>query len=66
MLEGTSDENIPSGTDVGSSSLGSGSGASAASGNAAPVAVGDAGPDNNRVPADYRDYVENYFNRDQP
>ena len=66
VLEGTSDENIPSGTDVGSSSLGSGSGASAASGNAAPVAVGDAGPDNNRVPVDYRDYVENYFNRDQP
>jgi hypothetical protein len=66
VLEGTSDENIPSGSDVGSSSLGSGSGASAASGNAAPAAVGEAGPDSNRVPEDYRDYVEDYFNRDRP
>jgi hypothetical protein len=66
VLEGTSDENIPSGSDVGSSSLGSGSGASAASGNAAPAAVGDAGPDSNRVPEDYRDYVEDYFNRELP
>lgn len=66
VLEGTSDENITSGTNAGTSSLGSGGGASAASGSASGAPVGEAGPDSNRVPPKYRDYVENYFNRDRP
>lgn len=66
ILEGTSDENLPSGMNTGTSSVGSGSGATAASGSATGAPVGEAGPDSNRVPPEYRDYVENYFNRERP
>ena len=47
--------------DAGSSSLGSGSGATAGTGATSQGEVGEAGPDANRVPRDYRDIVEDYF-----
>ena len=46
---------------AGSSSLGSGSGATAGTGATSQGEVGEAGPDANRVPQDYRDIVEDYF-----
>ena len=46
---------------AGSSSLSSGSGATAGTGETSQGEVGEAGPDANRVPQDYRDIVEDYF-----
>lgn len=51
--------------DAGSSSLGSGSGATAGTGETSQGEVGEAGPDANRVPDDYRDIVEDYFTEDE-
>lgn len=45
----------------GSSSTGSGSGASVGVGSKTQGEVGEAGPDSNRVPAEYRGIVEDYF-----
>lgn len=61
VLEGTSDNGVRTGTDSGSSSLGSGSGAGTTSGDQVQGEVGVAGPDSNRVPEDKRDIVEDYF-----
>ena len=61
QLEGSSENGVRTGSDSGSSSLGSGSGASTASGDEVQGAVGVAGPDSNRVPEDRRDIVEDYF-----
>lgn len=48
-------------SDNGGSNGGSGPGASVSSGTSTQGVVGEAGPDSNRVPADYRSIVENYF-----
>ena len=47
--------------DTGSASLGSGGGASAGAGETEQGDVGEAGPDANRVPEEYRSIVEDYF-----
>lgn len=48
-----------------SSSSGSGAGAAAGAGSVSQGDVGEAGPDSNRVPEEYRSIVENYFT-DEP
>lgn len=65
-LSGQSDEGVQTGGNAGSASLGSGSGAGAGGGDVVQGAVGEAGPDSNRVPADYRDVVSSYFEEEQP
>jgi hypothetical protein len=66
-LEGSSDENIPSGGTSGSASLGSGSGSSTSSGDQGQGEVGVAGPDSNRVPDSLRDVVQDFFDgQEQP
>ena len=60
-IQGTSDEGVQMGGDSGSSSLGSGSGATTASGDQAQGDVGVSGPDSNSVPDSLRDVVKDYF-----
>jgi hypothetical protein len=60
-LPGTSDDRVSSGSDVGSSSVGSGGGVGAGSGSSSGNASGSAGPDPNDVPAQWRSVVEEYF-----
>lgn len=60
-LAGSDGEGVQTSGDNGSSSTGSGSGSTSRSGSASQGEVGEAGPDSNRVPADYRDVVEDYF-----
>lgn len=64
-LSGQSDEGVQTGGNAGSASLGSGSGAGAGGGDVVQGAVGEAGPDSNRVPADYRDVVSSYFDEEE-
>jgi hypothetical protein len=66
-IGGSSNVNVQSGNDVGSSSLGSGSsGADVASGDAESQPVGPAGPDSNHVPDSYEDIVDDYFSEPVP
>ncbi len=60
-LSGSGREGVQTSGDNGSSSTGSGSGSAARTGSATQGEVGEAGPDSNRVPTDYRDLVEDYF-----
>lgn len=60
-LPGTSDDRVMSGSDIGSSSVGSGGGVGAASGDSSGSASGSAGPDPNDVPEEWRRIVEEYF-----
>lgn len=61
MLPGTSSERVSSGSDVGSSSVGSGGGVGAGSGDSTSSVSGSSGPDPNDVPARWRTIVEDYF-----
>jgi hypothetical protein len=63
-LDGDGDDSIQLGGGSSASSLGSGAGVMVAGGDATQEAVPTAAPDNNRVPEDYRDIVEQYFSRD--
>jgi hypothetical protein len=54
-------ESVITSSNGGAATTGAGAGATVGSGTAAQGAVGDAGPDSNRVPAEYRDIVEDYF-----
>jgi len=54
-------DGVQTASDGGGSNRGSGSGATASTGSTVQGEVGEAGPDSNRVPADYRDVVEEYF-----
>lgn len=45
----------------GAATSGSGGGAAAAGGSGEQATIGEAGPDSNRVPAEYREIVERYF-----
>jgi hypothetical protein len=54
-------ESVRTSDDGGSSSVGSGTGVTVSGGTSVQGTVGDAGPDSNRVPADYRTIVEDYF-----
>lgn len=60
-LSGTGGQGVQTGGSSGSASLGSGSGTASGGGTATQGEVGEAGPDSNRVPPDYRDLVEDYF-----
>lgn len=60
-LEGSSDDRVQSGSDIGSSSVGSGGGVAAASGDSTGGTSGSAGPDPNAVPEAWRQLVEDYF-----
>lgn len=54
---------VQTSANAGSSSRGAGAGVAAGSGSTVPGEVGEAGPDSNRVPPDYREVVEGYFSR---
>lgn len=60
-LPGTSGDRVSSGSDIGSSSVGTGGGASAASGDSTGGISGSSGPDPNDVPSQWREIVEDYF-----
>ncbi len=60
-LEGTSDDRVQAGSDIGSSSVGSGGGVGAAAGDSTAGTSGSAGPDPNAVPEMWREIVEDYF-----
>lgn len=60
-LEDTGGGGIQTSTNAGSASAGSGTGVMTASGTTQQQEVDAAGPDSNRVPADKRDVVEDYF-----
>lgn len=63
-LDGDGGESIQLGGGSSASSLGSGAGVMVAGGEATQEPVPTAAPDNNRVPEDYRQIVEQYFSRD--
>ncbi len=60
-LENSGGGGIQTSTNAGSASAGSGTGVMTASGSSTQQDVDAAGPDSNRVPADQRDVVEDYF-----
>ena len=60
-LENSGGGGIQTSTNAGSASAGSGTGVMTASGSSTQQEVDAAGPDSNRVPADQRDVVEDYF-----
>ena len=55
------EQGVQTSSNGGSAMRGSGAGVTAGSGSAVQGEIGDAGPDSNRVPAEYRDTVERYF-----
>ncbi|HEY7035556.1 MAG TPA: hypothetical protein VH482_29720 [Thermomicrobiales bacterium] len=55
------DNSIQTSDNNGGSNAGSGPGVSVSTGTSTQGVVGESGPDSNRVPADYRSIVENYF-----
>lgn len=57
-------EGVQSSSNNGSASAGSGGGAAVSSGSSVQGDVGEAGPDSNRVPSEYRGIVEDYFSDD--
>ncbi|HEU5431810.1 MAG TPA: hypothetical protein VFU81_09110 [Thermomicrobiales bacterium] len=61
-----SDQSVQTSDNGGSSMRGSGAGVTAGSGAAVQGEVGQAGPDSNRVPPDYRSVVERYFTEGSP
>jgi hypothetical protein len=61
-----SDQAVQTSDNGGSSMRGSGAGVTAGSGSAVQGDVGQAGPDSNRVPPDYRSVVERYFTEGNP
>ena len=61
MLPGTSGERVSSGSDIGSSSVGSGGGVGAGAGDSTSSVSGSSGPDPNDVPIQWRTIVEDYF-----
>src|SRR5581483_4954131 len=61
-----SNQNVQTSENGGSSMRGSGAGVTAGSGSAVQGDVGQAGPDSNRVPPDYRSVVERYFTEGNP
>lgn len=54
-------EGVQTSNNGGSSTVGTGAGVMVGSGSVVQGEVGEAGPDSNRVPADYRSLVERYF-----
>jgi hypothetical protein len=56
-----SNNSVQTSSNNGGSNVGSGPGVSVSSGTSTQGVVGAAGPDSNRVPADYRSIVEDYF-----
>jgi hypothetical protein len=64
-LDNSGGEGIQTSNSSESASQGSGTGVMTASGDASQQPVGEAGPDSNRVPADRRDIVEDYFSEDE-
>jgi len=61
LPQGSDGSGIQTVNDAGGSRQGTGAGVTAGSGTAIQGEVGEAGPDSNRVPADYRSVVERYF-----
>ncbi|HET7095018.1 MAG TPA: hypothetical protein VFI22_16115 [Thermomicrobiales bacterium] len=61
-----SNQSVQTSDNGGSSMRGSGAGVTAGSGSAVQGEVGEAGPDSNRVPPDYRSVVERYFTEGNP
>jgi hypothetical protein len=64
QLDNSDGGGMQTSNNAGSDSEGSGTGSWQASGDTTQQPVGEAGPDSNRVPAEYRDVVENYFSED--
>lgn len=58
---GSGRQGVQTSGDGGSSLIGSGAGVTVGAGDAVQGEVGEAGPDNNHVPPEYRDTVERYF-----
>ena len=63
---GQGDQGMQTAADGGSAMRGGGTGVTAGAGSAVQGEVGAAGPDSNRVPADYRPVVEHYFSEGAP
>ncbi|MFT4039593.1 MAG: hypothetical protein QM692_15505, partial [Thermomicrobiales bacterium] len=61
LPSGDGQQGVQTSTDGGSAMRGSGAGVTAGAGFATQGEVGEAGPDSNRVPEEYRDTVERYF-----
>lgn len=61
LPQGSDGSGIQTVNDAGGSRQGTGAGVTAGSGSAVQGDVGEAGPDSNRVPPDYRSVVERYF-----